>query len=147
MAVKIAFAKNPKTLKDKWICLWRHGPYYHTETILAENPDGTYTIASSVPGTGVRTAYNQTLDPADWDILDAPGDAVRAAAWFKAHDGEPYDWFALLFFLWSPIKDVAKKKWFCVNSDMEAIGMTESSWRYDPNLLYATLKNLQLTAA
>jgi hypothetical protein len=147
MALKFAFKKNPTALKDRLICLWRHGHYYHSEVILAENPDGTYTIASSVPGVGVRTAYNQTLSADEWDILDGPGDPVRAAAWFTAHDGEAYDWFGLLGFFMSPIKDVAKKKWWCTNADMEAAGMTQESWRYDPNLLAATLRNLALVPA
>lgn len=141
MAVKFAFAKNPSTLKDKLICFWRHGPYFHCEVILAENPDGSYTIASSVPGIGVRTATNQTLSPDAWDIIEGPGSPEQAAAWFKVHDGEAYDWTGLLGFVWSPIKDVAKRKWWCSNADMESVGLSADSWRFDPNLFAAFLRN------
>jgi hypothetical protein len=143
MAVKFAFAKNPTTLKDKFICWWRHGSYYHSEVILAENADGTYTIASSVPGTGVRTAYNQALSPNEYDIIEGPGDVKDALAWFAAHNGEAYDWFGLLGFVFSPVKDVARNKWWCSNADLSSVGMTDSAWRFDPNTMYAFLSDLQ----
>jgi hypothetical protein len=147
MAVKYAFAKNPPNLKDKFICWWRHGPYFHTEVILAENADGTYTIASAVPGTGVRTAYNQQLPADQYDILEGPGDLDAAKAWFQAHDGEGYDWFGLLGFVFSPIKDVARNKWWCSNADLTAAGLTESAWRFDPNSMYALIKDLSMVPA
>lgn len=143
MAVKFAFAKNPKTLKDKFICWWRHGPYYHTEVILTENADGTYTIGSAVPGVGVRIAYNQTLPADEYDIIAGPGDVGSAQAWFTAHEGEGYDWLGLLGFVFSPIKDISKNKWWCSEADLAAVGMDESAWRFDPNTMYALLKDLQ----
>ncbi len=146
MAVKFAFAKNPTALKDKFICWWRHGPYFHSEVILAENADGTYTIASSVPGTGVRTAYNQSLPAAQWDIIEGPGDVGNAEEWFKEHNGEGYDWFGLLGFVFSPIKDVSPNKWWCSNADLTAVGMAASAWRFDPNSMYALLADLQVVS-
>lgn len=142
MAVKFAFAKNPTTLKDKFICWWRHGAYFHSEVILEENADGTYTIASAVPGIGVRTAYNQSLPASDWDIIDGPGQPEVAAAWFKAHDGEKYDWFGLLGFVLSPIKDVSPNKWWCSNADLTSVGMSSCAWRFEPNTMYAFLSDL-----
>lgn len=70
MAVKFAFYKAPGSLLDKAIRWWMRGPYAHVEAILAENADGTYTIASAVPGIGVRIATNQALPASDWDIVD-----------------------------------------------------------------------------
>lgn len=143
MAVKFAFAKNPSTLLDKLICWWMNGNYFHSEVILAENADGTYTIASSVPGTGVRTAVNQSLPAADWDIVEGPGDVTAATAWFQAHDGEAYDWLGLFGFFLRPLTLLTRKKWWCSNADLASVGMTSSAWRFDPNSMYAFLSDLQ----
>jgi hypothetical protein len=132
MAVKFAFAKNPTTLKDKFICWWMRGPYFHSEVILAENADGTYTIASSVPGTGVRTAVNQSLPAADWDIIEGPGDVNTAIAWFAAHNGEAYDWLGLLRFFMPPLTLWNKSKWWCTDADLASVGWT-GTHRFEPN--------------
>jgi hypothetical protein len=141
MAVKFAFAKNPTTLTDKFICWWMQGKYYHSEVILGENADGTYTIASSVPGTGVRTATNQTLSADDWDIVEGPGDVAVAQAWFAAHDGEAYDWLGLLRFFMPILTIWSKSKWWCTDADLASIGMT-GNHRFDPNAMAAFITGL-----
>jgi hypothetical protein len=142
MAVKFAFAKNPTTLKDKFICWWMRGPYFHSEVILAENADGTYTIASSVPGIGVRTATNQQLPADEYDIIEGPGDVNTAIAWFKAHDGEAYDWLGLLRFVMPPLTIWSNTKWWCTDADLAAVGMDCGSHRYDPNAMAFFLKGI-----
>lgn len=88
------------TLIVRWTCkairFVQKGPLgivTHCEAIHAQHDDGTVTIASaSYRDGGVRTKVT-ALTPGNWMIVDVPEwDVVASIAWFKAHDGEPYDW-------------------------------------------------------
>jgi hypothetical protein len=133
--MKFAFYKAPGSIFDKLIRWWMRGPYAHVEAILEDNGDGSYTIASSVPGTGVRIATNQTLPERDWDIVDGPGDVAAARAWFEAHNGAAYDYIGLLGFVIRPVVGYVRKKFCCSRACLLSIGFP-GSWRFDPNAMY-----------
>lgn len=133
--MKFAFYKGNATLLDRLIRWWMRGPYAHVEAILDQSEDGTYTIASSVPGIGIRIAINQTLASTDWDIVDGPGDPGAARAWFEARDGAPYDYVGLFGFIVRPATGDDRGKWWCSEACLEAIGFT-GAWRFDPNAMY-----------
>jgi hypothetical protein len=135
MAVKIAFYKAPGTVLDKLIRWWEVGQYAHCEMILQENADGTYTIASAVPGVGVRIAENQSLPETDWDFVTIPGNVSDVRAWFVAHAGEAYDYVGLLGFLARPLTFVIRKKFFCSRACLRSLGFN-GAWRIDPNTMY-----------
>lgn len=140
--MKFAFYKGNSSLTDKFISSYMRGPYSHVESILAENADGTYTIASSVPGTGVRTAYNQSLPAADWDIVETQGDLDMAVAWFKEHDGAAYDYIGLFGFVLRPVTIEERGKFWCSEACLLAIGY-KGAWREDPNSMYNVVRFAQ----
>lgn len=135
MGVKFAFYKGSGSLFDKAIRLWTRGPYAHVEAILEENADGTYTIASSVPGTGVRIATNQTLAESDWDIVEGPGDVAAVREWFEARVGASYDYLGLFHFILQPAEVQSKNKYFCSEACLLSIGYDEA-WREYPNSMF-----------
>jgi hypothetical protein len=137
--VKFAFYKASGSLLDRAIRLWMRGEYSHVEAILSENEDGTYTIASSVPGTGVRIAENQSLPASDWDIVDGPGDAATARAWFEARAGKAYDYLGLFHFIVQPADFESKDKYFCSEACLLSIGY-DGAWREDPNSAYNVVR-------
>lgn len=137
--MKFAFYKGNASLLDKAISFWMRGPYSHVEAILDESADGTYTIASSVPGTGVRIASGQSLPFADWDIVEGPGDEGAARAWFEARVGKAYDYLGLFHFVVQPADIESKDKYFCSEACLLSIGY-DGAWREDPNSMYDVVR-------
>jgi hypothetical protein len=138
MGMKFAFYKGNATLLDKFIAWWMRGTYSHVEAILEEEASGTYTIASSVPGTGVRIATGQSLPASDWDIVDGPGDVAAARAWFEARVGKAYDYIGLFGFVLRPATIDAKDKYWCSEACLLSIGY-QGAWREDPNSMYSVV--------
>ena len=140
--MKYAFYKASGTFIDKMIRLWMRGPYAHVEAILEEFPDGTYTIASSVPGIGVRTT-RQTLPASDWDIVEGPGDIEQSKAWFAEKDGAAYDYVGLFGFVLRPVTIEERNKYWCSEAILLSIGY-KGAWREDPNSMYNVIRFAQL---
>jgi hypothetical protein len=143
--MKFAFYKASGTIFDKAIRIWMRGPYAHVEAILQDYGDGTYLIASSVPGTGVRTT-RQTLPESDWDIVEGPGDVDQATAWFNKHDGEAYDYIGLFGFVLRPVTIEERGKYWCSEAILLAIGY-KGAWREDPNSMYNVVRFAQASGA
>ena len=147
-------------LFNRMIRLRLRGQYSHSEVVFEPGdgvdylmPDGTAVLgqdgslwsASSVAaealpefslrragGTGGVRFKRVVLDPARWDVVKVNLDAVATAQWFRAHEGEMYDWQLILGFLsWIvPQKD---QRWTCSEACAAALGITESeAWRFDP---------------
>jgi hypothetical protein len=136
--MKFAFYKKKSTLLDRIICWWERGQYSHVEAILSVNDDATFTIASSVPGTGVRiTTCSMSCD--EWDIIEGPGDVETVRAWFANREGLPYDYRGLFGFVLRPTVGEDKGKYFCSEACATAIGMQEP-WRFDPNAFADALR-------
>jgi hypothetical protein len=134
--MEFAFSKKT-TFLDKIIKWWDRGAYCHVECILDQAPDGTYTIASSEPGVGVRTLTGQRLSPADWDFVNVPKvDAAAVKLWFDEHAGEPYFWMGLFGFVVRPAVRWSKSKWFCSEACLTAAFGIQQSWRFTPTAMY-----------
>lgn len=133
--MKFAFEKSSGPVKStiKW---WDEGPYCHVECIFSENADGTYDIASSKAFQGVRVLKNQILDPSNWEIIDCPSaDLISAKEWFQKHNGEHYYYGGIFGFVFRPLADGSRTKWFCSDACCAAsLGIAES-WRISPNCL------------
>lgn len=87
LQVRLGAALTRLAQKGPW------GHVTHVEAILAENADGTCTVASSVLTEGGVRIARRVLAAGDWVIVNVPQwDLARARAWFEAHQGEPYDW-------------------------------------------------------
>lgn len=134
-----AFYKGNASLMDKLISLWMRGPYSHCECILKDNGDGTYVIASSKPGVGVRITTS-TLPASDWDFLEAPADVNLVYGWFNEHAGAAYDYVGLFTFIAHPILIGQRNKFWCSEACALAAGYVGAQ-REDPNSLYNTLYN------
>ncbi|WP_017773858.1 hypothetical protein [Paraburkholderia kururiensis] len=116
-----------------WIVrAWMRGPYSHVEAVVGMNGDLCH-IASSLPGAGVRIAYNQIMSPKQWDFFDGPGDEATALAWFRQHDGARYNYLGLFGFLLRPVEG-EKGAYFCSEACCYAAGISDP-WRFDPNAL------------
>jgi hypothetical protein len=141
--MKFAFCKK-NNLLGKIIKWWDRGPYEHVECVIAENADGTYNIASSAPGEGVRILVNQTL-PADlWDLVDVPSvSASKVIEWFKEHDGEEYYYAGLFGFVIRPAVGGSKSKWFCSEACLKAAFDMDHAWRFSPNAMYEVVTRIQ----
>lgn len=113
--------------------------------------DGALWCASSVaaealPGFSQRRAGKTggvrfkrvVLDPCRWDVVKVNLDPMATAQWFKAHEGEMYDWQLILGFMsWViPQKD---QRWTCSEACAAALGIPETeAWRLDPCDILAT---------
>jgi hypothetical protein len=138
--MQFAFSKK-KSFLGKIIMWWDRGPYEHVECILSQEPDGTYTIASSKPGVGVRTLSGQKLPNTDWDIITVPSvNLQQVKDWFKEHDGESYFWRGLFGFVIRPAIGGSKTEWFCSEACMAAAFNIDQAWRFSPNAMYEIVR-------
>lgn len=107
--------------------------------------DGSQWCASSVAGEalpahsphragrkgGVRFK-RIVLDPAHWDVRRVACSPEMAAQWFKAHEGELYDWQLIVGFIAWAIPHKALR-WTCSEACAAALGVPEDeAWRFDP---------------
>lgn len=115
----------------RWIT---HSSYSHCELVFS---DGLSASASYMDG-GVRFKQIE-YDSTKWDFVYLPDTLEdEARQWFLDHKGDSYDLRGNLHFLFGPIGD-NNKKFFCSEALAEALGISDS-WRFDPVLLYHTLK-------
>ena len=144
--MQIAFYKGTKSgiagLFNRLVRWWTGGQYSHCELILGAASGLVPALCASASNLdhGVRTK-TIALDPARWDIFEVGGDADRVAAWFKRHDGQPYDLLGLFGFV-GRRQDGDPGKWFCSEACAAALGLHEP-WRYCPNTLAAVLRGLR----
>lgn len=129
--MKIAFYKGTRPglsgLFNIVTRFWLAGPYSHCELIFS---DGMSASSSFLDG-GVRFKKID-YDPRRWDIytLDIPAGEIAARNWFLQHEGHKYDTLGLAGFLVRPFKG-SKRRWFCSEAIMAALGF-EEPWRFDP---------------
>ena len=77
------------------------------------------------------------LDPGHWDVHRLDCDPIRAAKWFKAREGQLYDWQLILGFMAWIIPHKARR-WTCSEACAAALGVREAdAWRFDPASLWA----------
>lgn len=116
------------------------GPYSHTELIIP----GVGSASSSFLDRGVRIKQINYSSVGDWDFLPIPDRsgflAGKATDWYLAHNGEPYDVLGNLRF-GSNLFSHSKSKWFCSESNIEALGFIQG-FRYGPNGALAFLQSI-----
>ena len=99
---------------------WTRSPYTHCEMIFS---DGISASSSFLDG-GVRFK-NITYNPEHWDIVELPSELEQSARdWFEQHEGDSYDLIGNLGFVIGSVDD-SKRKWFCSEVIMAALGVTE----------------------
>ena len=111
----------------------------------APHPDGALWCASSVaaealPAHSPRRAGKTggvrfkriALNPGHWDVRRVSCSPALAAQWFRAHEGELYDWQLILGFVSWVIPQKALR-WTCSEASAAALGAPEGeAWRIDP---------------
>jgi len=137
MQLQVAFYKGRSRFFNRLVSWWSRGPYSHCELVTAHLNSGALCWSSSFIDGGVRLKVIR-LDPEHWDLVDVPATEAQAAAavaWFKAHEGRPYDVRGLLGLVWRPAEH-DKDRWYCNEAIGEALGVGDA-WRLDPNGLYS----------
>lgn len=138
--------------------------YSHTEVVFepgdpvghlmpdgttARGADGSLWCASSVaaealPEHSPRRAGKMggvrfkriVLNPDHWDVRRLAANPVAAAQWFRAHEGELYDWQLILGFV-SWVIPQKSRRWTCSEAAAAALGVPEDeAWRFDPASLH-----------
>lgn len=128
--MQLAMYKGPaKTVCQKlqhWaICLFTWSRYSHIELVI----DGRCYSASDRDG-GVR-GKDIALDSGHWDVFELPMVYQRrksqALEWFRAHDGENYDWIGVIRLC--PLLGrlpVRPRHHFCSKAIAEALGVAHA---------------------
>jgi len=137
--MKIAFYKSKKRVFNRLVSWWTRGPYSHVELVLHQTATGDmFCGSSSNTDGGVRCKYiDMTQDR--WDVFEISAEEVPAHSWFEHHAGEGYDFLGLFGFI-GRRGTQDQRKWFCSEAVAAALGVSEP-WRYDPNALYAYLRD------
>ena len=77
------------------------------------------------------------LNPDHWDTRRVACSPSEAAQWFKAHEGELYDWQLILGFVSWAIPQQSMR-WTCSEACAAALAVPEDdAWRFDPANLEA----------
>lgn len=82
------------------------------------------------------------LDAARWLVRPYPRDPVAAALWFRAHEGDLYDWQLALGHLAWVIPGRAER--FNCSEAVAAAGLIPDEWRFDPCVLDAAVQAMSL---
>lgn len=138
--MQVAFYKSRKRLFNRLVSWWLVGPYSHCELILHTDTNGYSTCASASYMDGGVRVKTMVLDPAHWDLVDAPDAYLSARMWLNRHEDDRYDLLGLLGFVWRR-QSGDQNKWFCSEAVAAMLGYSEP-WRYDPMTLYSAVNKL-----
>jgi hypothetical protein len=125
----------------KW---WLRGDFSHAELVFGEPNEQGQSLcwSSTFLDKGVRSKL-QDISTDEWVVVDLPtNDFVEdaALAWFRQHEGQPYDVRALLGFVFRRVPQT-KKRWFCSESVAAALGFHQS-WRLDPVTFFTVINRM-----
>lgn len=130
--VKLALYKGRTRVFDRSVQWWTSSPYSHCELVVSGEGGTSMCLSSSFMDKGVRMKQIE-LNPERWDIIDLPwADEIDVIEWFSIHQGEGYDLFGLLGFVFPYRED--KSKWWCSEACAAALGLPDA-WKYSPDLL------------
>jgi hypothetical protein len=131
--LRLALYKGPaagllQTIGHLVVCVFTRSRYSHVELVI----EGVCWSSSFRDG-GVR-AKRIDLQSGHWDVLPIAGDKQAALAWFRAHEGQGYDWagVARFAFRWLP---QGERQWFCSEACAAALGHTQPE-AYAPSDLH-----------
>lgn len=119
----LALYKGPPTEAGHFFahiatCIVTLSRYSHVELVI-----GGMCYSSSARDGGVR-AKRIDLASGRWDVISISGDEARALAWFRAHEGNGYDWTGAARFL-LPILVQRGHKWFCSEAVAAMLHMSD----------------------
>lgn len=127
----LAFYRGRKRFFNRFVSWWTRGPYSHVEAVFGDPSRPVLCGSSSFMDGGVRLKVIN-LDPAHWDLLEAPAiDGERVRAGFDRMIGTPYDMLGLLSTS-IPLVPHLERGQFC-NEVVGHLGGLGESWRMNPN--------------
>jgi hypothetical protein len=113
--VQLAFYKGRGSLFDQLIAWWTRGAYSHVELVF-HGPDGSSQWFSSSPRDGGARFTQVRPDAGKWEFLELPMPAPtrqQLLAACRQLVGRPYDWRAIFFSQFLPLKRQRREAWFC----------------------------------
>ena len=143
--VHVALYKGPGRWADWVVRRWQRSPYSHCEVItaVARNEyagDSFECWSSSNRDGGVRRKVMH-LNPDHWDLFSVRSASVdKAREWFEQHEGNAYDWFGLLGFVWRPWRGNGWR-WWCSEACAAAMGFSDPH-RFDVATLASVVKRI-----
>lgn len=148
--MKLAMYKGPPdgfwhTVGHEATCLWTCSEYSHAELVFSDAPrHGQHLCASASARDGGVRFKRIDLSSGRWDVYDLPGfdafDEQYARQWFKDHEGLPYDYFGLGWFV-LPIDELNDPaRYFCSEAIAAALRMRKPHKHHPQRLLTAALK-------
>lgn len=103
--MQLAMYKGPPTtlwhtVGHEATCLWTFSEYSHCELVFSESArNGKPLCASSSARDGGVRFKHIDLHTGRWDVYSIVGDEAAAYDWFVTHQGAPYDYFGLGWFV------------------------------------------------
>lgn len=139
--MRLAMYKGPPSDALHWIghaavCLRTLSRYSHIELVFGESDasGAAECWSSSSRDGGVRGKRIDLTTSGHWDVFDLPQfdelDACAALIWFRAHEGDGYDWWGNAGFV-LPWRTEDRGKYFCSEAVMAALAV-ERPWAYHP---------------
>lgn len=130
--MKLAMYKGPPTefwhkVGHEATCLWTFSDYSHCELVFGEaDRHGLHLCASSSARDGGVRFKNIDLASGRWDVYPIKGDEAAAYQWFVNHQGAPYDYFGLGWFV-LPVDQLNNpRRYFCSEAVAAALGYARS---------------------
>ncbi len=148
--MKLAMYKGPptdfwRTVGHETTCLWTRSEYSHAELVFSEPlVNGKHFCASASARDGGVRFKSIDLSTGRWDVYDMPGfdwdDENHARQWFLDHEGMPYDYLGLAWFV-LPIDGFNNPaRYFCSEAIAAALRMRQPHKVHPQRLLDAALK-------
>lgn len=139
--MKIAFAKNPKSIFSRAICLWTRKKHYHTELVFSSG------ISFSAKPEENRTRFKYIQYDENWDFihLQISEEEEQLILEFCISENDcKYDWVGIILTQVIPLSRQSRTKWFCseiCTAALQKIGFftDKKPHQIDPGELYIML--------
>lgn len=142
--MKLAMYKGPATealhkLAHKGTCLWTFSEYSHCELVFGEKDvNGNYLCASSSIRDGGVRFKRIDIDSGKWDVYPmnvTNEEESYAYQWFVNHQGAPYDYLGLAWFV-LPINSFDNPSKFFCSEAVAASLQLDKPHKYHPEKLF-----------
>ena len=135
--VSIAFYDASQgTYLDKLVAWWTRGLFSHCEIYFSK-----FDICCSASPREGMVRFKKIDDlftSGKWTILSTEADEDWAYKFCKEHEGQKYDWLAIICCQFLPFGEQARNKWFCSELAARIKGYIHAAW-YSPNRLYSAM--------
>lgn len=135
MKATVAFYKGKGDFTDKLIRWYTSSKYSHVELIVDDIWYSTSPRTLEIAGRYV------TPKEENWEYIEVDIDYAEFIALYTRAKGSKYDWLGIFLSQFLPLGIHSRKRWFCSEFVMEALGV-EGSNIYSPQDCYNYVKGL-----